>query len=141
MNYMNQSRGNCSSQCGSSAGNNRQNVDSGFNSNNSRNSGSRYGNNNMNSRCGNNCSSMNNRRGDNRGGMNSNCGDCDANSSNRNDPLAGMPLGIGYVPWQQWSNTYDYSEGLSQGTIFPCLDLPFYGCIPRDFRYNKGGRA
>lgn len=91
-----------------------------------RNSGSRCGNGNMNSRCGNNTSQ---------------CRDCDKNSSSRNDPLEGMPLGIGYVPWQQWRKTYDFCEGLSNGTIFPCLNLPFLGCIPRDFRYRKGGRA
>ena len=126
MNYMNQSRGNCASPCGTPAGNTRQGMDSGCRSCNPRNSGSRCGNNNMNSRC---------------GSKPSHCGDCDANSSSRNDPLEGMPIGIGYVPWQQWRSTYDYCEGLSQGTIFPCLNLPFYGCIPRDFHCNKGGRA
>ena len=130
MNYMNQSRGNCSSQCGSPAGNNRQNMDSGCNSCNPRNNGSRHPGNNMNTRYGNQ-----------RGNTGSRCSDCDANSSSRNDPLEGMPIGIGYVPWQQWRKTYDFGEGLSNGTIFPCLNLPFYGCIPRDFRYNKGGRA
>ena len=142
MNYMNQSRGNCSSPCSTPAGNNRQSMDSGCKSCNPRNGGSRCGNNNMNSRCDSQGrSSVNPRRGNACGNMPSRCGDCDANSSSRNDPLEGMPLGIGYVPWQQWRNTYDYSEGLSQGTIFPCLNLPFYGCIPRDFRYNQGGRA
>lgn len=66
---------------------------------------------------------------------------CDGDSSLNNDPLKGMPLGIGYVPWQQWGRTYNYCEGLSKGTIFPDLDLPFYGCIPRGFRCGKGGKA
>lgn len=130
MNYMNQSRGNCPSQCGSPAGNNRQSMDSGCNSCNPRNNGPRHLGSNMNTNCGNQRSNAGSR-----------CGDCDANSSSRNDPLEGMPIAIGYVPWQQWRNTYDFCEGLSNGTIFPCLNLPFYGCIPRDFRYNKGGRA
>ena len=134
MNYMNQPRGNCPSQCAGAAGNSRQGMENGCGCN-PRNNGSRCGNNTMNSRCNNN-SSMNNC-----GKSACHHGDCDANSSSRNDPLEGMPLGIGYVPWQQWRNTYEICEGLSNGTIFPCLNLPFYGCIPRDFRYKKGGRA
>lgn len=184
MNYMNQSRGNCSSQCNTPTGNNRHPMDSGCNSSNPRNCGSRCSDNSMNSPCGNqspcanSCDSnnntamnprrnsmMNTRCGNNnspmmntRCGSNNNammntrcnnrcnnntsrCEECDPGSSSHNDPLAGMPIGIGYVPWQQWSKTYDYCEGLSRGTIFPCLDLPFFGCIPRDFRCNKGGRA
>lgn len=124
MNYMNQPRGNCASPCSTPAGNNRQGMGSGCNSGNPRN-----GRPSASPRCGNHC-----------GNKPSRC-DCDANSSSRNDPLEGMPIGIGYVPWQQWRTTYDYCEGLSQGTIFPCLNLPFYGCIPRDFHCNKGGRA
>lgn len=130
MNYMNQPRGNCSPQGNSPTGCNRQNMEAGCNNCTSRNNNPRRGNNSMNSRCKNNC-----------GNSASNCQSCDANSSSRNDPLEGMPIGIGYVPWQQWRTTYDYCEGLSNGTIFPCLNLPFLGCIPRDFRYNKGGRA
>jgi len=61
---------------------------------------------------------------------------CDADSSLYNDPLKGMALAIGYVPWQQWCKVYDLCKGLQQGTIFPPLDLPFYGCIPRG--YCKG---
>lgn len=77
--------------------------------------------------------------------MNMNVGNsskgCDKNSSLNNDPLLGMPVGIGYVPWQEWKNTYPVNEGLANGTIFPCLNLPFYGCIPRGYRFSKGGRA
>lgn len=68
-------------------------------------------------------------------------GNCDADSSMNNDPLQGMPVGMGYVPWQQWRKTYPYNEGLASGTIFPCLNLPFYGCIPRGYRNSKGGRV
>ena len=67
--------------------------------------------------------------------------DCDKTSSLNTDPLRGMPLGMGYVPWQEWRNTYPVNEGLANGTIFPCLNLPFYGCIPRGFRSRRGGRA
>ena len=45
------------------------------------------------------------------------------------DPLRGMPLGIGYCP----------DKALQRGTIFPPLDLPFCGCIPKGFRCQKGG--
>lgn len=36
-----------------------------------------------------------------------------------------FPVGMGYVPWQQWSQTYTMEQGIQQGTIFPELDLPF----------------
>ena len=54
------------------------------------------------------------------------------------DPLYGMPLAIGYVPWQQWNKIYDPAQGLANGTIFPELNLQFYGCIPQGCA--KGGR-
>lgn len=69
-------------------------------------------------------------------GCNSNC---DADSSSYNDPLAGMAPTIGYVPWQQWCKIYDLCKGLNQGTIFPSLDLPFFGCIPRGYFKGQGG--
>lgn len=65
---------------------------------------------------------------------------CDANSSMHNDAMRGMPVGMGYVPWQQWECVYTLEEGLSKGTIFPSLNLPFYGCIPRGY-YCKGGQS
>ncbi|MGN0585391.1 MAG: spore coat associated protein CotJA [Ruminococcus sp.] len=37
------------------------------------------------------------------------------------------PIGMAYVPYQQWEQTYDAKEGFSRGTIFPELDLPFAG--------------
>lgn len=39
--------------------------------------------------------------------------------------MAGMPIGMGYVPWQRWGQTYPLSQGFQRGTIFPELDLPF----------------
>ena len=47
------------------------------------------------------------------------------------DPIMGMPVGMGYVPMQQWGCVYSVDEGLSRGTIFPDLELPFLGCVPR----------
>jgi hypothetical protein len=39
--------------------------------------------------------------------------------------LSTYPIAMAYVPMQQWSQTYPLSQGFSQGTIFPELDLPF----------------
>lgn len=35
------------------------------------------------------------------------------------------PVGMGYVPWQQWRQTYSLEQGLNRGTIFADLDLTF----------------
>lgn len=35
-------------------------------------------------------------------------------------------LAIATVPMQPWETPFDPGEGLKQGTIFPCLVLPFY---------------
>lgn len=43
----------------------------------------------------------------------------------RQDRMTGMPIGMGYVPWQRWGQTYPLSQGFQRGTIFPELDLPF----------------
>lgn len=37
-----------------------------------------------------------------------------------------LKLGIVSIPMQPWEQPYDLAEGLEHGTIFPCLDLPFY---------------
>lgn len=55
------------------------------------------------------------------------------------DPLQGMPLGMGYVPIQQWNQIYEPEKALGRGTIFPCLDLPFCGCIPNGLQNRRGG--
>lgn len=34
---------------------------------------------------------------------------------------------MAYIPFQQWSETYEPMKGFDRGTIFPCLDKPFYG--------------
>lgn len=77
----------------------------------------------------------------NRDGMQGSCGTCPCPSTacQNDDPLRGMPLGIGYVPIQEWGQTYCPDKALFQGTIFPPLDLPFCGCIPKGFCYRKGG--
>ena len=37
-----------------------------------------------------------------------------------------MPLAIATVTMQPWETPYDAATALKQGTIFPCLDKPFY---------------
>lgn len=37
------------------------------------------------------------------------------------------PIGMTYVPMQQWRELYQPDEGFHQGTIFKELDYPFLG--------------
>ena len=41
--------------------------------------------------------------------------------------LTGYPLAMVYSPIQEWRELYDNDTGLSRGTIFKELDLPFMG--------------
>lgn len=43
------------------------------------------------------------------------------------DPLSGMPLAMGYVPWQHLSTIYEPDQALREGTMFPELRKPFGG--------------
>lgn len=43
------------------------------------------------------------------------------------DPINGMPIAMGYVPWQRFCNLYEECEAMYHGTIFHDLDLDFYG--------------
>ena len=56
--------------------------------------------------------------------INNSCNDC---GKSERDELRGMPLAMGYVPWQNFECTYEPMQGLRAGTIFPELDKPFYG--------------
>lgn len=38
-----------------------------------------------------------------------------------------MPLAMAYVPMQKWRNVLDGCNGLSKGTIFEELIMPYYG--------------
>ncbi len=38
-----------------------------------------------------------------------------------------FPAAMAYVPMQPWENLYELEEGLCRGTVFPSLDLPFFG--------------
>ena len=55
------------------------------------------------------------------------CDSCGNGRAGRHDELRGMPLAMGYVPWQNFECTYEPMQGLRAGTIFPELDKPFYG--------------
>ena len=35
------------------------------------------------------------------------------------------PIGMAYVPYQQWDTTFSAEEGFPKGTIFPQLYKPF----------------
>ena len=37
------------------------------------------------------------------------------------------PIGMAYVPYQEWETPYPENVAFSRGTIFPRLDLPFIG--------------
>ncbi|MBQ2902754.1 MAG: spore coat associated protein CotJA [Agathobacter sp.] len=58
---------------------------------------------------------------------NSNRNRCDDDCSRNRDMLYGVPLAMGYVPWQNFECTYEPAQALQAGTIFPELDKPFYG--------------
>ena len=36
-------------------------------------------------------------------------------------------LAIAYIRWQELTNVYEPDEAFNHGTLFPCLDKPFYG--------------
>ena len=38
-----------------------------------------------------------------------------------------FPIGMCYVPWQEWKNLYEPHKGWEAGTIFQDLDLRFLG--------------
>ena len=38
-----------------------------------------------------------------------------------------FPVGMAYVPWQEFKDLYDPHQGLARGTLFKELDYPFYG--------------
>ncbi len=59
---------------------------------------------------------------------------CDCACHQPSDPLSGLPLAMGYVPWQTFNNTMDLCKALQLGTIFPELNKPFCG-------YGKGKRG
>ena len=58
------------------------------------------------------------------------CGSCEGF---RAPMLSGVPLAMVYSPYQEWESLYEAEIGFDRGTIFKCLDMPFYptGCSSR----------
>lgn len=49
-------------------------------------------------------------------------------SSSLNQPVlpSSPSLAIATIPMQAWEQPYEPCKALETGTIFPCLDLPFF---------------
>ncbi len=54
------------------------------------------------------------------------CATCARNPAMSAFP-AETPVGMAYVPYQQWKNVYEPSVALDRGTVFEDLDKPFLG--------------
>lgn len=44
---------------------------------------------------------------------------------NMNGGMEHFPVGMGYVPMQNWETVFPMEIGFQKGTIFPSLDYPF----------------
>lgn len=53
------------------------------------------------------------------------CREVRPHNPHMNDPLAGFPIAMAYVPWQSWCEIYDIEQGFRCGTIFKELNKPF----------------
>lgn len=56
----------------------------------------------------------------------SSCTSC-SRMSNMTAFPAETPIGMAYVPYQQWRKVYEPAVALERGTIFEELDKPFLG--------------
>lgn len=54
-------------------------------------------------------------------------GNNNRNQCHTTESVDDMALTMAYVPWQQFTETYEPAKALRVGTIFPELDKPFYG--------------
>lgn len=54
-------------------------------------------------------------------------GACQKEPSWRDDSLSSFPVGMAYVPWQNWKEIYEIDKALEAGTIFRELEKPFLG--------------
>lgn len=48
------------------------------------------------------------------------------NPNHETVPSPVLSLAIASVLIQPWEQPYEPGEGLARGTIFPCLDMPFF---------------
>ena len=58
-------------------------------------------------------------------------GNTDSGSNSIATCVDNLPLAMAYVPMQSWEETYEPAEALMNGTVFPCLNLPFLGGAKR----------
>lgn len=58
-------------------------------------------------------------------------GNTDSGSTSIAACVDNLPLAMAYVPMQSWEETYEPAEALMNGTVFPCLNLPFLGGAKR----------
>ena len=58
---------------------------------------------------------------------NNGCRNMPGNCNKENQCLDQLPVGMAYVPWQNFQNLYDPHMGLDRGTLFRELDYPFCG--------------
>lgn len=58
--------------------------------------------------------------------------DCHLRNHTSSHACGEYPIGMGYVPWQDFRDLYEPEKGLHAGTIFMELDKPFTG--RRSFR-------
>lgn len=49
-------------------------------------------------------------------------------------------LAMAAVPNQEWCDPYDYATALEEGTIFPCLNLPFHKAPFGKCKQKSSGR-
>lgn len=56
-----------------------------------------------------------------------NCGCSDNKDKEPENCIDSLPLAMAYVPMQKWRKVLDGCNGLSNGTIFEELILPYYG--------------
>lgn len=63
-----------------------------------------------------------------RSDMGSCTGGCGSESRQARWGILEKPVAMVYAPIQEWRSIYDAEMGLSRGTIFAELDLPFVGC-------------
>lgn len=63
---------------------------------------------------------------------------CGNKESNLENCIDSLPLAMAYVPMQKFRNVFEACEGLSNGTIFEELVLPYY--TEREFCRSRGGR-
>lgn len=49
----------------------------------------------------------------------------------RPDDRVLMRVGYGYVPYQEYGDTYSPEKALRQGTLFPVLDIPWTEYVPK----------